>query len=330
MLPGYPAFARRIHSSEDTFRREFEPYSQESSQPLYFNHRTGRVKSRTKRIVLMILIFLAGSSPVLIRDTPRDLSADGPISFLDQRLLPPTGSDEDVLADLVPPPGNVISSHLDSQAHFRLEPEQTSSIQPANSPGSSDDLTLPKLEEFRRSVRNGHSDQLLGIWVEDVLAFRVSPGTHSNAPSTRNTAAVYSWADEHGVTALLIHNYLGGTRLYRLNPGVKIAAIYGDGGVDWYVVRNGTWYETRNYSHSGFRGPFRIWSCGECDFDLSVQDIRQRHYSGTPHLAFQTCVETTDRAGLLIIDAYFLSHDAPSHPVERRFLKTDSTYPRDL
>ena len=163
-------------------------------------------------------------------------------------------------------------------------------------------------------MTNGKANQLTGIWVEDVLAFKVSPGTHSYAPSTRNTASVYSWAHDHGVTTLLIHNYLGGTLLYQLNAGMYIAAIYGNGGVDWYVARNGTWYETRNYSPSGFKGPFRIWSCGDCDFDISVQDIRWRHYAGTPHLAFQTCVETADRVGLVIIDAYFVG--TPPSPQE--------------
>jgi hypothetical protein len=170
------------------------------------------------------------------------------------------------------------------------------------------------LEEFRRTVTNGHANQLTGIWVDGVLAFKVSPGTHSYAPSTRNTASIYNWADNHGVTALLIHNYLGGTLLYQLNSGMYIAAIYGNGGVDWYVARNDTWYETRNYSPSGFKGPFRFWSCGDCDFDISVEDIRWRHYAGTPHLAFQTCVETADRVGLLIIDAYFIG--TPALPQE--------------
>lgn len=153
---------------------------------------------------------------------------------------------------------------------------------------------------------NGNANQLTGIWVEGVLVFKVLPGTHSYASSTRDTASVYSWADDHGVTALLIHNYLGGTLLYQLNSGMYIAAIYGNGGVDWYVARNDTWYETRNYSPSGFKGPFRIWSCGDCDFDISVQDIRRRHFAGTPHLGFQTCVESARQVSLFIIDACFI------------------------
>lgn len=326
MLPEDPAFARRIHRRKRTFHVDFEQYSWDSSQPPFYIHQIGRVESRIKSCVLLILIVLAGSSPMTAKDSQRDELASGPISVLDHKLLPPAGSGEDGLVDPVPSRGIRISSHLDSKIRFRLDPELNSSQKIVNSPGNPEDLNaLPKLEEFRRSVRNGHSDQVLGVWVEGVLAFKVSPGTHNSAPSTRDTAAVYSWADDHGVIALLIHNYLGGTRIYHLNPGVKIAVIYGNGGVDWYVVRNGTWYETRNYSHSGFKGPFRIWSCGDCDFDLSVQDIRRRHYTGTPHLAFQTCVETTNRLGLVIIDAYFIGSDAPSEPVERQFISTDST-----
>jgi hypothetical protein len=126
----------------------------------------------------------------------------------------------------------------------------------------------PSLEAFRRHVMNGKSDQLTGIWVEDVLAFHVQGGLTSRAPAAKDTLSIYNWAWKNGVVGLLIHNYRGGTQLYQLNPGVRIAAIYGNGGVDWYLSRGGTWYESRSPSSGGVAGPFRIWSCEGCAFDI--------------------------------------------------------------
>jgi hypothetical protein len=162
----------------------------------------------------------------------------------------------------------------------------------------------PPLEEFRRTVMNGRPDQLTGIWVEDILAFRVQQGLTRRAPAVKNKLSIYKWAWQNGVVGLLIHNYSGGTQLYKLNPGVRIAAIYGNGGVDWYLSRGGTWYESRSGSSGGFTGPFRIWSCDTCSFDISVRELHNRHYSGDHRLAFQTCVYAEGRVGLVIIEAY--------------------------
>lgn len=168
----------------------------------------------------------------------------------------------------------------------------------------SEEDSIPPLEEFRRSVMGGNPKQLTGIWVEDILAYRVQPGLTRDAPNAKDTLSIYKWAWEHGVIGLLIHNYRGGTKLYQLNPGVRIAAIYGNGGVDWYLSRGGTWYEARNKSSTGFAGPFRIWACDDCEYDISVEELHNRHYAGIPHLAFQTCVIAEGREGLMIVEAY--------------------------
>jgi hypothetical protein len=162
---------------------------------------------------------------------------------------------------------------------------------------------VPTLETFRLSVSSGESDQITGIWVDGLMAFEIVQGNGNFVPSKPNTAATYEWATAHGVTALLIHNHLGGTRIYDLETGVMIAIIYGDGSLTWYVAEEGTRYEAQNYSLEGFAGPFRSWTCTDCEFDLSVSDLRRRHYAGPHHLALQTCIQADGRVGLLIIEA---------------------------
>jgi len=282
------------------------------ARELWGAHKPASSRSRTPSFAILVLMCLFVIS-ALSGDGLRKASAEAILSSAS--FLPST--------NLIASPSDFSSISQRAEESGSWSPNLPIAVDPESFPPLLNEVSqekeqesggIPSLEEFRRSVMNGNANQLTGIWVEDILAFKVSPGTHSYAPSTRNTASVYSWADDHGVTALLIHNYLGGTLLYQLNAGMYIAVVYGNGGVDWYLSRGGTWYEARNYSPSGFKGPFRIWSCGDCDFDISVQDIRWRHYAGTPHLAFQTCVETADRVGLVIIDAYFIG--TPPSPQE--------------
>ncbi|NIS78812.1 MAG: hypothetical protein GTO14_00945 [Anaerolineales bacterium] len=162
---------------------------------------------------------------------------------------------------------------------------------------------VPTLETFRLSVWNGDAGQITGIWIDGHMAFEVVPGVGNYVPTEPNTASTYEWAAAHGVTALLIHNHLGGTRIYDLDLGAMIALISGDGGIAWYSASGSVWYEAESYSGEGFAGPFRSWTCTQCEFDLSVRDLRWRHYAGPHHLAIQTCVQMDDRIGLVIFEA---------------------------
>ena len=162
---------------------------------------------------------------------------------------------------------------------------------------------VPSLTSFRRTVMNGVPGELTGVWVDGLLAYEVVAGDGATVPQVPNTASLYDWAGEHGVTALMIHNNLGGTALYDLEAGMRIAAVYGDGQIAWYVSRGITAYEARSYSVQGFQGPFRAWDCERCGFDYSVEDIQATHYNGSPHLAFQTCLESSGRMGFIIAEA---------------------------
>ena len=161
----------------------------------------------------------------------------------------------------------------------------------------------PSLTVFRSTVMNGIPDELTGVWVEGLLAYEVVAGDGANVPHVPNTAALYDWASKRGVTALMIHNNLGGTALYELEAGMRIAAVYGDGHIIWYVASDITAYEASSYSAQGFKGPFRAWDCERCAFDYSVEDIQANHYTGRPHLAFQTCLEGSGRMGFIVLEA---------------------------
>jgi hypothetical protein len=166
---------------------------------------------------------------------------------------------------------------------------------------------IPSLREFRLSVVNGNPAELTGVWVEDLLAYRVVRETGWSVPAEENSASIYPWAEQRGVTVLLIHDNLGGSALYELEAGLHIAAIYGDGQTVWYTSRGLSAYEAQTYSAEGFAGPFRAWDCATCSFELSVEDIQQTHFSGSPHLAFQTCLSDSERQGLVVVEADLLA-----------------------
>ncbi len=278
------------------------------------------IKQR-KRTVSSVLITILGivatfAFPVIYLDTPQFVRANvDPVPDQNLRTIPNTSNGYSVDnssrqntfvdAEHSGPPGL-----LSTVPFYPTNPFHDGEHRPSL-PARFDDV--PSLDAFRRSVTNGNGAQLTGIWVDGILAYKVLPGSKNKASSRQNTAVIYQWAEGHGVTALLVHNYLGGTRLYNLDPGVRIAAIYGNGAVDWYLSRGGTWYESRDYSDGGFKGPFRLWSCSGCKFDISVDDIRWRHYSGAHHLAFQTCAYSEGRTGIIIVEAYFLEGDSPPY-----------------
>ncbi len=272
------------------------------ARELWAAHKPASSKGRIASFAILVLTWLVVVS-ALTGDGLRRAPAETIVSSA--TFLPAT--------NLIASPSNFSGISQRAEESRSWPPNLTSAVDPESFPPLLNDGSqekkqdaggIPSLEEFRRGVMNGNANQLTGIWVEDILAFRVQAGLTTYAPTSDDALSIYRWAWEHGVVGLLIHDYRGGTKLYQLYPGTMIAAIYGNGGVDWYVSRGGTWYEAKTVSSRGFAGPFRTWSCTECDFDLTVQNLRQRHYAGNHHLAFQTCVTAGGRMGFVIIEAY--------------------------
>lgn len=190
---------------------------------------------------------------------------------------------------------------LESPSPIDLLPEVPISPLPTTTPIFDD---VPSLDAFIASVVVGDSESPVGLWADGLMALRIVEGHDNDVPSTNSTASTYGWALDHGVLGLLIHDYLGGSRIYQLNRGNRIALILGDGSVEWYVSQDSVYYESLGYSSAGFTGPFRLWSCFACPYDQSVNELQWRHYAGEPHLAIQTCYKTDNRIGLVIVEAY--------------------------
>lgn len=79
-------------------------------------------------------------------------------------------------------------------------------------PTPTEDTWKPIFDQFIEDVKNGNANQVVGLWVENVVALRVvyQPANDPGFVSTENNVAtyfMYPWekAGNHG---LLAHNYL--------------------------------------------------------------------------------------------------------------------------
>jgi hypothetical protein len=139
-------------------------------------------------------------------------------------------------------------------------------------------------------VKNGNSNQIVGVYVDNVLALRVvqqPPSKPAFVSNIKGTATQFLLAyTVAGNVGLLAHNYLSGGLFFQLKPGDVVQLIYGDGAVWEYEVGDIQEYQALNPTSP--TSDFINLATGET---LSANDLFNRIYSGAHHLAFQTCIQ---------------------------------------
>jgi hypothetical protein len=144
-------------------------------------------------------------------------------------------------------------------------------------------------------VKNDNPKQIVGVYVEKVLALRVvqQPPNDSNYVSSVKGVAtqfllVYQVAGNIG---LLAHNYLSGELFFNIKIGNIAQLIYGDGRVEEYEVRD--YHEYQALSPNSPTSDFIDLATGE---KLTAGQLFQRVYTGEHRLVFQTCINRDDNA----------------------------------
>lgn len=147
----------------------------------------------------------------------------------------------------------------------------------------------PFFDRFVDAVKNDNPDQVVGVYVDNVLALRVlqQPANNPGFVSTVDgTATQFLLAfTVAGNIGLLAHNYLSGDLFFQLRPGNVVQLIYGDGSVDEYEVR-----EIQQYQALSPNSPYSDFvdlSNGET---MNSTALFNRVYTGPLHLTFQTCI----------------------------------------
>lgn len=161
--------------------------------------------------------------------------------------------------------------------------------QPASARALRKDDTLPDLETFIQSVRNGDANTVRGIYADGLFAFPViqQPGYRSSYVSAEpNTLTQFDSASAYGNIGLLAHDFLAGAYFSQLSMGQEIQLIYGDGRIENFVV-------TQIYRYQAI-DPYNVYS-NFIDLNssetLSSNQLFKKVYMGSTHVTLQTCIE---------------------------------------
>jgi hypothetical protein len=163
-------------------------------------------------------------------------------------------------------------------------PESAPTSEPTLTP-----LPPPFFDGFVSSLINGRASQVVGVYVDGVMALKVvqQPASDPAYVSTEPGAATYFTlvTKMTGNTGLLAHNYLAGIYYYNLRPGQSVVIIHGDGSTTEYVVSNIDNFQA--LSPNSPTSNFVNMSTGET---LSATDLFYQVYAGSSRTTFQTCI----------------------------------------
>jgi len=172
----------------------------------------------------------------------------------------------------------------------------TQTFIPTQQPTAQPTTVLPteaissEFDSFVLSVKNGNANQIVGVYVEGVLALRVvqqPPGQAAWVSTNDGEATEFLLAFTiAGNIGLLAHNYLSGRYFFNLQPGDIVQLIYGDGSYREFEIA-----DIRSYQALSPQSPnsdFVDLVSGET---YSATNLFYRVYGGEYHLTFQTCIE---------------------------------------
>ena len=150
--------------------------------------------------------------------------------------------------------------------------------------------TAPTLYDFVRSVEDGRSGLVVGVYSPGILALRIAQqpaGDPGYVSSSYGYATQLSFAAHYGTTGLLAHNYLSGALFFRLSAGDPVNVVYGDGAVQRYVVTG-----VRRFQALRPNDPYSSF----LDLDhggaqLSAAELYFQTYRSSDKVVFQTCIQ---------------------------------------
>lgn len=150
--------------------------------------------------------------------------------------------------------------------------------------------TLPSFTDFSKTVQNGQADVLRGVYATNVLALPIVQQPSGNAGYVSNKdgeATQFRMASQFGNIGLLAHNHLSGKSFSGLAAGQEIRMVYGDGHVEYFVIKEVLKYQALqpNSAYSSFR------NLDKKDEVLTAEQMFKRVYFGDRHITFQTCIE---------------------------------------
>jgi len=148
---------------------------------------------------------------------------------------------------------------------------------------------LPNFADFSKSVQNGQTDVLRGVYATNALALPVVQQPSGNAgyvSGNDGEATQFRMASNFGNVGLLAHNHLSGLSFSDLIVGQEVRLVFGNGRVEYFVIK-----EVLKYQALQPNSPYSSFRNLDNDDILSAEQMFKRVYFGDHHVTFQTCID---------------------------------------
>ncbi len=154
---------------------------------------------------------------------------------------------------------------------------------------STPESSLRVFDQFVQDLKNGKHDQVVGLWVENILALRViyQPASKPGFVSTEDETAtyfLYPWK-KAGNYGFLAHNYLAGRYFFNIKIGDVITVVFGDGDYEDFEVT-----EVKEFQALQPDSPYSDYIDLQTGEQLTVSNVFIEVYMGDFHTTLQTCI----------------------------------------
>ena len=144
------------------------------------------------------------------------------------------------------------------------------------------------LADLIDGVVNGQADQVVGVYVSDLLSMPVvqqPEGDSTFISSTDNTITQFSAATMFDSTGLLAHNTKAGSQFFDLEINQQAVLIFGDGTTHSYRIES-----IHSYQALDPNNPYSDFIDLSDNSQLSSNDLFLETYGAGDQLVFQTCI----------------------------------------
>lgn len=149
--------------------------------------------------------------------------------------------------------------------------------------------SLPTLDSFIETVKDGSISTLRGVYVQGVMAYPVIQQPANNAgyvSSLNGRLTQFKMASTYGTVGLLAHNYLAGASFSQLKEGDIITLVYGNGRTSSFMVT-----DIQSYKAHTPTSPNSNFTDLETNDFYTAEQLFKKVYTGEYHLTLQTCIE---------------------------------------
>lgn len=161
----------------------------------------------------------------------------------------------------------------------------------------------PNLAQFIDQVQNGSTDQITGLYVENLFSYPViqqPSGQPAYVAPIDNLVTQFSMASSYGSLGFLAHNTMAGKIFPEIINGDIISVVYGDGQFERYQV-----IQMRSLQAVDPNNPYSSFIDLANNQALSGEDVFYQTYGVSNQLILQTCIaaQGNDSWGRLFVIA---------------------------